>query len=278
MSVSVFFIYLCSQEINENTEGMSIFQGFIRGIRAYGPACAIMFSRRFSWFFIFPFLFLLLLFAGGEWLTGTAGDSLSSYMQAKVGGWIQGVSWLSWMNGVAGFLIRILTKLLYIYLFLVFGGYVVIVIMSPVYSWLSERTEAHLTGKTYPFSLKQMLWEVMRGIMIALRNLLLQLAISLLLFVCSFIPLVGLLTPVAMFLVSSYFYGFSFVDYAIERRRFNVKKSTAYMKKNAGVVTGVGSVFALALLIPWISILVCCFVSVVSVVAGTVVTEEKAKS
>jgi len=46
------------------------------------------------------------------------------------------------------------------------------------------------------------------------------------------------------------------------------------MKKNSGMVMGVGTVFAFSLLIPWVSILACCFVSLFSVVAGTVIVNE----
>lgn len=253
---------------------MNIFYGFFRGIRAYGTAFSIMLSRRFSWFFLFPLLLLILFFIGGEWLVASAGDSLSTFIQHKIANWVDGISWLSWLTDTGGFLIRLMVKLLYLFLFFTFGGYIVLVLMSPVYSWLSERTEEHLTGKTYPFNLKQMLWEVFRGILLALRNMIFQFVISFLLFLCSFIPVVGLFTPVALFFVASYFYGFSFIDYAVERKRFNIKKSTVYMKRNSGMVMGVGAVFAFSLMVPWVSILACCFVSLFSVVAGTVIVNE----
>jgi len=253
---------------------MGLFYGFFRGIRAYGPAFRIMLGGRFSWFFLFQVLLLVLFYIGGEWLVASAGNSLSGMAEQKIAAWLEGISWLSWLVDTAGFLIRFLIKLLYLFLFFTFGGYLVLILMSPVYSWLSERTERELTGKSYPFDAKQMLWEVGRGVMLASRNMVFQLLISLVLFLCSFIPLVGLLTPFALFFVSAYFYGFSFIDYAVERKRFNIRKSTAYMKKNSGMVMGVGTVFAFSLLIPWVSILACCFVSLFSVVAGTVIVNE----
>lgn len=253
---------------------MNLFYGFFRGIRAYGPACRMLLSRRFCWFFIFPVFLLVLFFIGGEWLVASAGNSLSECVRQKMAVWVEGISWLSWAADTAGFLIRFLVKLLYLFLFFTFGGYFVLILMSPVYSWLSERAERELTGKDYSFDFRQMLWEVGRGIMLACRNMFFQFLISFLLFLCSFIPLVGLLTPFAMFFVSAYFYGFSFIDYAVERKRFNIRKSTAYMKKNIGMVTGVGAVFAFSLLIPWVSVLACCFVSLFSVVAGTVIVNE----
>ena len=61
----------------------------------------------------------------------------------------------------------------------------------------------------------------------------------------------------------------------MERKRFRVKESVRYMRRNAGTVTAVGAVFALSLMIPWASIVVCSFVSLLSVVAGTVVVEKQ---
>lgn len=249
---------------------MNVFSGFITGVGAYGEAGRILFSRKFSWFLLFPLVILLLLFIGGNVLVTWGSDSLYHLVETKITAWIHGISWLKWVDSAAGIIIRIVLRILYFFLFIAFGGYIVLIVMSPVYSWLSERTEAHLTGKEYPFSFRQLLWEIGRGILVALRNLFFQLFISAVLFFCSFIPVAGLAVPVAIFFFSAYFYGFSFVDYVIERKKFNVRESVRYVNRNAGVVTGIGTVFALSLMIPWASIVVCSFVSLLSVVAATV--------
>lgn len=253
---------------------MGIFQGFIRGIIAYRSAADLLFSRKFRWFLFFPLLALLLLYIGGEWLFSSFGTNLADLVQAKVYGWISGVSWLSWMDNVAGVFLKILLRIIWFFLFAVFGGYIVLIIMSPVYSWLSGRVEAHLTGRICPFSARQLLWEVFRGILMALRNMLFQLIFSLFLLFFSFVPVLGLASPVLLFLVSAYFYGFSFVDYAVERKSYNVKQSVRYINKNIGVVTGMGFIFALSLLIPWLRLIACCFVSLLSVIAGTMAVNE----
>lgn len=245
-------------------------KGFFMGLQAYGQAFGILFSRRFWWFLLFPVLTLTLLFIGGNLLVSYAGDSLYGLIESHVRSWISGISWLQWINNATGIFIKIVLKILYFFLFIAFGGYIVLIVMSPVYSWLSERTEAYLTGKEYPFSFRQTAWEIFRGILIALRNMLVQLLLSAVFFLCSFIPVVGLLAPFAIFFSSAYFYGFSFIDYAIERKRYNVKQSVRYVNKNIGVVTGLGTVFALTLTIPWFSIVACSFVSLLSVIAGTI--------
>lgn len=245
-------------------------KGFFIGIGAYGEACRILFSRKFWWFLLFPVFILILLFVGGNVLVSYAGDSIYGLIENQIGNWVTGISWLQWVNNAVGILIKIILKITYFFLFVALGGYIVLIVMSPVYSWLSERTEAHLTGKDYPFSWHQLMREIARGIGIALRNLLLQLGFSVVLFFCSFIPLVGLLSPLFLFLTAAYFYGFAFVDYAIERKQFNIKQSVRYVNRNIGPVAGIGVVFAFSLMIPWLSIIVCSFVSLLSVVAAVV--------
>ena len=242
---------------------------FFTGIKVYGDAVEILFSKKFWWFLIFPVFVLLLLLIGGNILTSYAGDSLYHLIQEKLESWMSGISWLQWVTVTTNVLIRIVLKILYFFFFVAFGGYIILILMSPVYSWLSERTEAHLTGKEYPFSFRQFCWEIFRGIMIAFRNMFFQLLVSLILFLFSFIPVIGFLSPVAIFFSSAYFYGFAFMDYAIERKRFNVKQSVRYINKNMGLVTGVGTVFAFCLMIPWFSLIACSFVSLLSVIAGT---------
>ena len=249
-------------------------KSFFLGIRAYGPAFRMLFSKKFAWFLLFPLGVLVLLFFIGNWLTGMLGDSLYNLFAARLEELVEGIVWLEWVNGVAGWLVFVVVKVVYFFLFAMYSGYVILVVLSPVYSWLSERAEAHLTGRTYPFSFKQLLRDMVRGILIALRNMVVQTLISIVLFLFSFVPVVGMAAPVLMLLVSAYFYGFSFLDYAIERKRIGVRDSVRYVNRRAGAATGVGLVFAVALMLPLLNILVCSFLSMAAVIAGEVIVNE----
>lgn len=138
--------------------------GFFAGIGAYGKAVGILFSPRFWWFLFFPVLILVLFFVGGNFLVSYAGDGLYAWIENQVRSWIEGISWLQWVNRATGIFIKVVLKIIYFFLFVSFGGYIVLVAMSPVYSWLSERTEAYVSGKEYLFSWKQLFWEIFRGI------------------------------------------------------------------------------------------------------------------
>lgn len=115
--------------------------GFFTGIQLYGKASGILFSRKFWWFLLFPVIILLLLFIGGNILISLAGDSLYGLIEAKLTAWVGGISWLQWVTTTTSVLIKCIA-VLYFLPFRAFGGYIVLVVMSPVYSWLSERTEA----------------------------------------------------------------------------------------------------------------------------------------
>jgi len=161
-------------------------------------------------------------------------------------------------------------KITFFFVFATFGGYVVIICLSPIFAILSEKTEEILLGKTYPFNPDQMMRDIVRGVLIALRNVFIETFYLILFFILGFIPLVGQFAALILFFISAYFYGFSFIDYALERQRFNIKKSVQFMRLNKGVAIANGSIFALVMFIPFCGVTLAGFVSIVSVVAATI--------
>lgn len=253
---------------------MNLFKGFGYGIGAYSKAMGLIFNKGLAWFFIFPLILNIIFF----WIGTELISDLNEYVKQAVDGYISGLD-ISFLNngtfkGGLMIAIKILLRVAYFFAFAFFGGYIIVAAMSPIFSWLSEKTEKALTGENYPFSFRQLIKDVVRGLLIVIRNVSLELIIGLLLFILSFIPLVGLITPIIMFMVTSYFYGFSFLDYAIERKRMNVSDSVKYMRSNKGVVMGNGFLFALSLLVPFCGVLLSGFIAIVSVVAGTITVVE----
>jgi CysZ protein len=242
-----------------------------RGIAAYGRAFSLLFSRGFWWFLLFPVPLACLLFLGGHLLADRGGDALAAYLEALVTGWTSR-PWVAW---IAGFLARGVTRVLYYHAFLLWGGYLVMAVMSPLFSWLSERVEARLSGRRYPFSARRFAWEVTRGLLVAAWSVLMQLLVFLALFVLAFVPVVGLLVPVAGFLATAYFYGFAFMDYAVERRRLTLGEGIDYIRRDAGRAVGVGGVFALSLLLPFWPLFTCPFMALLAVIAAAVALDDR---
>lgn len=255
-----------------------MFKGFGYGLGTYSKAMSLIFNKGLAWFFLFPLILNILFFWVGIELVSNLAEGIKQW----VDGYISGLE-IGFLNNGAfktGLLwvIKILVRIGYFFAFAFFGGYIIVAIMSPVFSWISEKTEKALTGNNYPFSFTQLIKDVFRGLKIVIRNVFLEILIGIALFILSFIPLVGLVTPIIMFMVTSYFYGFSFLDYAIERKKMDVSQSVKYMRNNKGVVMGNGFLFALSLLIPFCGVLLSGFIAIVSVVAGTIAVAEYPKS
>ena len=173
----------------------------------------------------------------------------------------------------------ILFKLMYILVFAYVGGKIVIIFMSPVFSVLSEKIDKVLTGNKYPFSAEQTVRDIVRGIIIASRNMLIELVAIIIIFILGFIPFIGWVISFigifVLFAVAAYYYGFSFMDYTSERKKLNITQSIKYIKSNIGIAVGVGSIFALSLIIPICGTLIASFVSIVAVTAATIAIHEK---
>ena len=246
-------------------------KGFFFACNAYRSAFNLLFSKKFVHFLIFPVILLLVMFYVGNLITNYVGNSLFDLFKDQLRESLSSFPALSWLNDVTGWLLMLIVKFIYYILYVMYSGYIVMIIMSPVYSILSEKIESHFTGKQYLFSWSVFFHDVIRGILISLRNMFLQTFLSIILFILSFIPVVSLMTPFLMLILTSYFYGFSFLDYAIERRCANVKSSVRFVHSKFWETIGIGSVFTLALMLPIMNVFVCSFVSLAAVIASTIV-------
>jgi len=111
--------------------------------------------------------------------------------------------------------------------------------------------------------------QLMRGIRINVRNLLLELLITLPVLLLNLIPVIGsIIATVILFLTQSYYAGFGNMDYTLERH-FGYGDSVDFVKSSRGQAIGNGIVFMLFLLIPVVGIIL---VLPISVTAATVQT------
>ena len=149
--------------------------------------------------------------------------------------------------------IVIVIKVMLWYVMSRYMKYLVIILLSPLFAYISERTEALITGRSYPFSLFQILKDALRGAGIALRNLLLETLLMVGGGLISFVlPLLSPLILVILFLVNSYFMAFNFFDYVAERKKMGVSASVSYMRANMSTLLGFGVAYNL---IAWFPIL-----------------------
>lgn len=253
---------------------MKLFKDFGIGITAYGKAIEFIFSNGLWWFFVFPIILNILFLFGGFAAVNYLTETLNSWVHQLIVGENSTLFGVEIFQGFMSGFIWLVLKILFFFVFAYLGGYLVIIFMSPVYSVLSEKTEQLLTGKKYPLDGDQMMRDIVRGIMIASRNMFIEILYFVAIFVLSFIPIIGQLSAILLFFISSYFYGFSFMDYTIERQRYTISQSVAFIRKNKGVAIANGVLFSLFLLIPFCGTTLAGFISIISVVAATISTHK----
>ena len=242
------------------------------GLKAYGEAFSFIRRHQLGYYFLFPLSLSILLVVSGwqgtTWLTTLVLEQLNSAMDFE--------QWTFWGASILVFIIksfiwltfRILSLLIITYL----GGYVIIILMSPVYALLSEKTAALLSQTEIPFSINQFISDIFRGILLAIRNLLIETGLTILLLIFSFIPVIGLASAPAMLLITSYFYGFAFIDYSLERQRYGIKQSIQKISNHKGEAIGIGLPFTLVLSVPFIGSFAAAFLSIPAIVAATLVS------
>ncbi len=253
---------------------MNLNQQMNLGFRTFSSAVSFIFSKGLWWAFIFPVVLNALLFIAGNELS----DSLSSDFEE----WIIGITGLKdadfflseFLSGFLGWLIWAVIKVLFFIVFVTFGGYLILILLSPLFAYLSERTEEIISGKRYPFNPNQMMRDVVRGVIIALRNLIIGTAWLVLLFIVGFIPVIGWVAPLVLFVISAYFYGFSFIDYTSERRKMKIGESIDFVRKYKGLAIANGTIFSLFIIIPFCGTMLSGFAAIVSVVAATLAVNE----
>src|SRR5690606_7512940 len=100
-----------------------------------------------------------------------------------------------------------------------------------------------IEGKEYPFNFQQLLKDIVRGIRLALRNLLWQTVYTISILILSFLPIVGWITPLLALLVECYYFGFSMLDYSCERNRLSTSQSIMFIGRHKGLAIGNGIIF-----------------------------------
>ena len=227
----------------------------IIAIQSYFDAHTFIIKHRLWKWIIIPGVLYTLLFVVGMYFFWRSSDNAVSWISSQIGLeiWLQSQrsEWLSFLFVMAGLILRIVLVFFYFSLF----KYLFLIIGSPVFAYLSEKTESILEGKDFPFDLKQLMRDVARGIKLALRNTLWQTLYVVSLLLLSLFPLAGWITPVIALFVECYYYGFSMLDYSLERHKLSSAQSINYIGRHKGLAIGNGLMFYLMhgfIIIGWV--------------------------
>ena len=136
-------------------------------------------------------------------------------------------------------------------MFFFLGKYIVMIVLSPFMSILSEKVESAIKG-TPVKSDGNFITDLIRGLRIALRNIIRELLLTLVVIVLfNLLPvIVTIACTVVIFLIQSYYAGFGNMDYTLERKQFNVRESVKFVRRNWSLAIGNGMFFLLLFVVP----------------------------
>ena len=200
--------------------------------------------KMFKWIII-PGIIYTLLFIVAMILFAQSANGAVNWLsqQLRIEPWLQKERnpLLAFIFVMTGIMLRLVLFLFYFALF----KYLILIIGSPVFAYLSEKTEAIIENREYKFDLKQILPDAKRSIRLALRNAGWQTVYMIGIIFLSLIPVIGWITPLIAIIVECYYYGFSMLDYGLAKNDFNLQKSIYYSGRHKGLSIGNGIVFYL---------------------------------
>lgn len=236
-------------------------------IQSYGKAHQFIRKHKLWKWIIIPGIIYALLFMVSMYFFGQTATNVISYLTTALGlrDWMQAFqnSWLGFLFTIGGIILWIILMFFYFSLF----KYLWLILGSPIFAYLSEKTESTLEGKDFPFTVKQLMKDALRGVKLAARNTLWQTVYTISIMIISFVPIVGWATPILAMFVECYYYGFSMLDYSFERHKISPQQSIAIIGKHKGLAIGNGMIFYLMHIIPLIGWI---FAPAYAVIAATI--------
>ncbi len=211
-------------------------------------------NKLWKWILIPGIIYAILFAVGMHYFWNSSGyvidyffsiTGLKNWLQKEQDGWLR----FLFIFG------QLILQLILIFFYYSWFKYLFLIIGSPVFAYLSEQTEALLEGRKLPFSLKQYLLDIFRGISIAIRNTLWQTVYTFSILILCLIPVIGWATPVLALFVECYYFGFSMLDYSSERKKLSAAESINYIGHHRGLAIGNGIVFYLmhgVIIIGWV--------------------------
>lgn len=217
----------------------------IIAIQSYSQAHRFIREHKLWTWILIPGIIYTLLFITGMYFFWQSADNAVTYLSQTIGleGWLQRQrsEWLSFLFVMVGLMLRLILVFFYFSLF----KYMFLIIGSPVFAYISEKTQSILEDRDFPFSWAQLAKDAWRGTKLALRNTLWQTVYVVSLMLLSFIPVIGWIAPMIALFTECYYYGFSMIDYSLERNKISPAASIDFISHHKGLAIGNGLMFYL---------------------------------
>jgi CysZ protein len=239
-------------------------------VQSWGEAHRFIQKHKLFRFIIIPGIIYTLLFIAGMIFFWQSADGVISWVSRQLGveNWLQKErsEWLSFLFVMTGMMMRLILVLFYFSLF----KYFILIIGSPLFAYLSEKTEAIIEGKEgseHSFNWSELKKDCSRSIKLALRNCGWQIVYLIALVLLSLVPVVGWITPLIALLMECYYFGFSMLDYSLARNGSTPSQSIQLIGRHKGLAIGNGVLF-------YITHIVIIFAPAYAVIAATLAIQK----
>jgi CysZ protein len=179
------------------------------------------------------------------YLFWNSADSAVNGLSNKMGivNWLQQQrsDWLNFLFLMAAIMLRIVL----VFFYFSFFKYFILILGSPVFAFLSEKTMSIIRGEEFTVKTKVLFNDIWRGIKLSFRNSFWQIVYLFSLLLLSFIPLVGWIVPMIALFAECFYYGFSMMDYACQRIKLSPASSVHFITHHRGLAIGNGLLFYL---------------------------------
>lgn len=214
-------------------------------IQSWGQAHRFIIRHKLWLWVLVPGLIYTILFVTSMYFFGKSATAVIEYIThiLNFGDWSQKLQ-----NSFVGFLFTFEGVILWLTLLLFyfsFFKYACLIIGSPIFAYLSRKTESIIENNEHIRNWKGIRSEAARGIKIAIRNCGLQTVYLLALVLISLIPVVGWIVPLVALMLECYYYGFSMLDYGFARNDYSTSRSIHFIGRHKGLALGNGILFYL---------------------------------
>jgi len=247
---------------------MNLFKSIGFAVSKFFHALAFIFKKGLWLTFFIPLILNILILSGGIDII----DRLTDYFFE----WQMNLTtnsdtfFAEMIKGTAGAVLKFLIKILLFTLLLLISGHIVLILMSPVFAFVAEKTYNIMNRQQRKTETNSFLSNMFRGISISIINIFVEIALFIFCFFFMFIPVLGWFSPLILFVGTSFLFGYSFIDYSNEQEQLSVSQSYSKAWRYRWYVTSSGAIYTLILLIPLCNVMLASFATLVCVVAATI--------
>ncbi|MES2131482.1 MAG: EI24 domain-containing protein [Bacteroidota bacterium] len=236
---------------------MRFFEELFKAIANCFRGLPLLFEKGLWPYLLYPVIMWVCVWAGSIWLFAKLATQITEYINGQLnfetipdsGAWLSFAK--PFLTGYFSIIIGWIIKLVFWMVSGTFIKYVLLILLSPLFSLLSESLEEKLTEKKFPFNGMQLLKDIFRGIGISLRNMILEYFFIAICFLLTlFVPLLAIVTVPLLFFISWYYIGFTMLDYNFERHKMTISQSASFTRKHKGTAIGIGIVYSFFMLLP----------------------------